>query len=1417
MKVAIRSGTKAAAVALRCAMALALAFSLSLAPQGSAARAYASGDTATLTVGDPVYYAGWGTTKMWCGDAMAFCGQPSKYTPPSGEYAKHDVMTGAADSSQIIREQILATLYYGIGGPGFDASLWPSTWYDGTPMNEERYIVCSHIMLSDFYTLDFRAAVYGCSQQFVDWARNNITGIKDDGTTQVPNFKNTVRHRMTVNKAPEGFEAFVLVTGSGNQNIISFETGHDVTVSKKSGNPALTAGNACYSFEGTEYSFFRDGTDYVGSVQLDVAGATKAPLRLAPGSYMFKETATGPGYKTDNAEHWFEVKDADVALQAVDFPDNDPVGMLLGKHDAGLEYNGAGNLPQGAASLAKAKFEAKFYGGYFDTAEAAEASGTLLRSWVVETDEDGFAYLSDDYKVSGDSWFMDGSAPTLPLGTLVCTEIEAPEGYNLDDGHGGAPEVFVRQITQNGPTGSAISTYNSPKVADSVKRGDYRLEKLLPTSLDPSDQQMTKIPVEGIEFTFTLVDEGGPNDGQTVDSETGREWRITTDEDGYADTTGLRTGNGKTVTGGLPYGTYRVHEIIPKAVSDRIMAEYGIGILPVKDWLVTISQEGQFDPVQIVEDNRPQTPIKIVKLDAGTKKVIPDAATFRIFDADGNLVTYTAHYPEETVLDEWTTLDGSLTLPMKLAGGDYTLVEVASPAGYVLSPKPIAFTVEGYRDWGNPIVIEVENEPIRASLEIVKSDETTGAAVAGAEYTVKAVGDVATGDGTVRFHAGEIVASGLVTDEGGRAFVDGLFPGLYKVYETKSPEGMALDTAEHEVEIASQGQDVAVVEVRVNLADAPTSAKIRKVDSVTGEPIAGARFRIWEDAAEPVATFDVESMLPAIGSALAEAHGASDVSANDVTAVMAKAAEAKPGDTVAFHMSGKADGKTVDFAVTVEFEDDFGMTATLDGKAVCTIAPLMVAGEGAYDESFESGEDGWITASYLPHGTALNVVETMAAPGYVLPEDIEPARFEVDDQGLIEDAVSWTFEVENGTTKVEVSKLDTTGRHEIEGAHLQVLDKEGGVVDEWTSDGTAHVIEGLEPGATYTLVETMAPAEYELSESVEFTVAATTEPQHVVMYDEPIELKVEIDKRQTIADEKGSFGYTLDYRSASSTWADELTVTDPLDCVDEGLARLASVTTPVCFEDWDGAVSVWYQTNLNDKADASDAAAHSAMEADPDNPCNPGKSRQTDFTGWLYWGEASTLAAKTFDVAELGLADGEHVTALRFEHGRVEAGFATRDGGWDRDDLKAETDNLDGLSTAHEGSFDLAEAHGPTKSDGQKAVRYAPAVLGMEAVSEDFFSGEADLANSAEVGIWRNVVLDDKDDDEVIQNVEPDEPEKPEAPDKSSMPKTGDALIAALPWIALIAVLATAAGTTAGWMRLRKRERAEKEDEESAS
>ena len=94
--------------------------------------------------------------------------------------------------------------------------------------------------------------------------------------------------------------------------------------------------------------------------------------------------------------------------------------------------------------------------------------------------------------------------------------------------------------------------------------------------------------------------------------------------------------------------------------------------------------------------------------------------------------------------------------------------------------------------------------------------------------------------------------------------------------------------------------------------------------------------------------------------------------------------------------------------------------------------------------------------------------------------------------------------------KIEISKQDITTKKELEGAKLQVIDKDGKVIDEWTSGKQPHMIKNLTAGETYTLTEVIAPKNYKVAESIQFTVKDTGVAQKVVMYDEllPVAKKV---------------------------------------------------------------------------------------------------------------------------------------------------------------------------------------------------------------------------------------------------------------------------------------------------------------------
>ena len=101
-----------------------------------------------------------------------------------------------------------------------------------------------------------------------------------------------------------------------------------------------------------------------------------------------------------------------------------------------------------------------------------------------------------------------------------------------------------------------------------------------------------------------------------------------------------------------------------------------------------------------------------------------------------------------------------------------------------------------------------------------------------------------------------------------------------------------------------------------------------------------------------------------------------------------------------------------------------------------------------------------------------------------------------------EDYTETAMKFVNDTTKVTISKVDDTTLKALAGAKLQVVDDQDKVVEEWTSDGTPHVITAkLVLGKTYKLVEAEAPSGYEIAEPITFTVDADDTKNAVEMKD----------------------------------------------------------------------------------------------------------------------------------------------------------------------------------------------------------------------------------------------------------------------------------------------------------------------------
>lgn len=852
--------------AFRIALAVLIVASSAFGTLASLPTSAQAAESAGLEIGGRIDYAGYNTHWMYADGEMAYCGNPSAATPPSGTYSKHAISAPSGRNAETA-----ADLWFGYGSPGFDASMWPSTWYDGSSMTNARYAALTHILLSDTFSSNGDYALYGCNAAFKSWCRQNVIGFDSSGNMCNAN----ATGRLIVarqGEVPKNFEPFMLYTGAGNQLILSFKyiPYGEIDLLKVTENPSMCEGNPLYSLKGAEYTVYSNEglTEKAGVITTDDEGYGKLS-ELFEGDYWVMETKRAPGHALDPTVYKTHVTPNETtrvnARTVSDIAQSDPVGMLVGKVDGQTGEPEA----QGDATLEGALFTVRYFAGDYATAAAAEGSGDPARTWVFETDADGFAYYAEEYKYSGDALFYqtNGDA-SIPLGTILIQETRAPQGYNLDDGHGGAPNVFCIRITEGGAQGESVYTYNSPQIPDRVKHGDFRLVKEVPVSIyDEPDgdmpQEVKRVLVPGVKFELYNSSEHAivsPETGKLVEPGN-RVCTIVTDDNGLATTLDDHAKvNGWSKpsdwTGALAYGTYTVHEVIPDHVASAFKDAWGKDLIAVPDWKTTISEEGQYDPPQLVNNHIPQTPLKIEKVDAETGKRIPLPCSFQLLDSAGNIVTYTSHYPETQVLDTWTANErGELTLPMLLEQGDYTLVEVEAPYGYVKELEGKTFTVGAeYKGWDDPLVIEFSDMPQKATITVAKTDGWTGGPVDESVYIVKAAETIQTPDGTVRATQGEIVAT-LTTDAEGKATSPELYLGTYTVYEAKAKDGYALDVAEKTAVLDYAGQDVAVYDHEEEVTDLPTDPELLKVDSLDHKTVLpGAKFHVWNDEG----TFDEE-------------------------------------------------------------------------------------------------------------------------------------------------------------------------------------------------------------------------------------------------------------------------------------------------------------------------------------------------------------------------------------------------------------------------------------------------------------------------------------------------------------------------------------------------------------------------------
>ena len=422
-----------------------------------------------------------------------------------------------------------------------------------------------------------------------------------------------------------------------------------LTLHKDSSNKTLTDANDCYSLAGAEYGVYTDSncSNKVATLTTNASGNANT-VSLNPGRYYVKETKAPKGYFTDSQVYTADVSGANresspVKLSVSDNPANDPIAMLLGKYDGQKTYNGAGNLPQGSATLAGAEFTVDYYATLdyksYDDLKKADIEST--RSWTFKTDADGFSYFDTEHFVSGDAFFYNGQNNIcIPRGTVVIRETKAPAGYVKSD------DVSFQKIQEN-PTTDAVRTYNVPKVAEQVYRSDIEFTK----KADNGSAHLAGVPFKVTSLTtgeshIAVTDENGyfssASSWNAHDSNTNaNDWALTAS--GTIDSTKLDAnagfwfgnnsvldGNGTTATsdavkadnklGALPFDTYSVEEL-------RCSANEGYALI---NTTVTVTRDAKTIDLGTFDDPEPE--IHTTAYDASDSDHYVGVGTVKISD-----------------------------------------------------------------------------------------------------------------------------------------------------------------------------------------------------------------------------------------------------------------------------------------------------------------------------------------------------------------------------------------------------------------------------------------------------------------------------------------------------------------------------------------------------------------------------------------------------------------------------------------------------------------------------------------------------------------------------------------------------------------------------------------------------------------
>jgi len=468
---------------------------------------------------------------------------------------------------------------------------------------------------------------------------------------------------------------------------------------------------------------------------------------------------------------------------------------------------------------------------------------------------------------------------------------------------------------------------------------------------------------------------------------------------------------------------------------------------PVDDFEVNITEHHPNEPQiwRVLLDEEFKAKLKIVKKDDETKKSVLIAGTeFKVYDLDNKkYVEQVTTYPVTTTHKSYfTDSQGYLIMPKNLKIGHYRIEEVNAPEGYTINKNYVEIAVDANTAY------QMDSESGDAIITVDYENHPVKG-----KLTIYKKGEMLTG-----------FKKDFVYEE---RYLKGASFHVYAAENIYTPDYQKDENGNRQLIYA---KDALVTTVTTGEDGKAVADNLPLGSYYVVEKTAPEGFVLNHDRSD-VAFVYADQDTPVIEQEVTVGDDRQKV------VIQVEKQDAENGATVAGAVFGiynkadiKADGKVIVKADTLLQE----MTSDNDGLATCTLD--------------------------LPLGQYY-VKELKAPAGFVSSDEV--LNLDASYQGQDVKTVKLKTVKKNQPTTVEITKSDVTTGVELDGAKLTVLDKEGNVVDQWTSvKDQPHVIKRLTVGEEYTLREEMAPYGYLKAMDVKFTLEDRAEIQKVEMKDE---------------------------------------------------------------------------------------------------------------------------------------------------------------------------------------------------------------------------------------------------------------------------------------------------------------------------